>query len=73
MCNYLPRSKLVARLEPLKERKAKILAHHKSPEIKVYDQNNVAMTDSELEEELELLQAEIFSLEEEKEKLSLGN
>ena len=72
MCNYLPRTKIMAKLEPLRDRRAKILGHQKTPDVKVYDQNNVAMTDSELEEELNIIQAEITALEAEKESLASG-
>ena len=62
--NFLPKRDIYADLNPRAERKAKILAHKKSPDaIKILDADGNVMTEDEIEDEFQRLTAECDRLQ----------
>jgi hypothetical protein len=62
--NYLPKRDIYADLNPRAERRAKILAHKKSPDaIKILDADGNVMTENEIEEEFQRLSSECERLQ----------
>ncbi|GBG32825.1 Calmodulin [Hondaea fermentalgiana] len=66
MCNYQPKSKLYARLQPQRARRDRLVAHRKAPDnIVVTNKEGEAMSSEEIEAEYETLRQEIAALEKE--------
>lgn len=65
LCFFMPKNNLRKRLNPIVERKQKIITHRKNPDaVKIFSEAGAVMSEAEIDEEFDRLLAEIEKLEE---------